>query len=142
MIEIQMIGNLGQDATIKEWNGRRYIAFNLGDSERYTDKDGTVHERAQWVSCLKPVKNDNTSLATYLLKGTQVFIRGHVSTRCYSNKDGIWQAGLNCTVHDLQLLSSKRAEAGNSGMSEFPTAQPQQPYTATPIPQPDDELPY
>ena len=109
MIELQMIGNLGADATIKELNGRRYIAFSIGDNEKYTDQQGVKHERTTWVSCLKPLYNDNTTLLQYLTRGTQVFIRGRVSTKAYQSKQDLsWQASINCNVKELQLLSSKR----------------------------------
>lgn len=152
MLELQVIGNLGQDATIKEWNGRRYIAFSVGTNERYTDREGVTHERTTWVSCLKPIFNDNSSLANYLLRGTQVYVRGKVSSKAYQLKDGTYASSLNCNVSDLQLLSSKRTEetASNSQPASYGLPQPQQmAYSASrqsePLAMPadyDDKLPF
>lgn len=138
MLEIQCIGNLGQDATIKDFNGRNYIAFNLGHSERYTDKDGVKHERTTWISCLKPI-NDQSTLAGFLKKGTQVYVRGRVSARAFQRNDGTVDASLNCTVTDLQLLSSQKPASQNQPSTatnqppatSAPTQQAQTPTTAT-----------
>lgn len=112
MFETQVIGNLGKDAVIKEFNGKHYISFTLGFSEKYATSDGVQHERTTWFSCLKLVKSESSKLAQFLKTGTQVYVRGRISAKAYK-KDGEneWQAGLNLNVYDLELLSSgKRSD--------------------------------
>ena len=109
MLELQIIGNLGQDATIKDFNGQRFISFSLGVNENYTDRQGVKHERTTWVSCLK-FTTDQSTLINYLKVGTRVFVRGKASAKGFVTKDGNVGAGLNCKVDELELLSVKRAE--------------------------------
>lgn len=113
MNETMIIGNIGQDAQIKDFNGKQFISFNVCDSESYTDADGVKHEKATWISCLKPVFNGSTKIAQYLKKGTQVFVRGHVSSRAFQKSDGTWGSSLNIKVDFLQLLSGGRKEQGS-----------------------------
>lgn len=54
MLAVTVIGNIGNDAEIKEFNGQKFIAFNVASTERYKDRQGNQHSRTTWVSCLKP----------------------------------------------------------------------------------------
>lgn len=72
MLAVTVIGNIGNDAEIKEFNGQKFIAFNVASTERYKDRQGNQHSRTTWVSCLKP---GESSVVTYLKKGTQVYVR-------------------------------------------------------------------
>lgn len=37
MLAVTVIGNIGNDAEIKEFNGQKFIAFNVASTERYKD---------------------------------------------------------------------------------------------------------
>ncbi len=150
MLVIETCGFLGNDAEIKEFNGKRYISFNVAASDRHKDANGTVVSRTTWVSCLKL---GDGALATYLKKGTQVFIRGDLSTKIFTNANGA-QVGINCHVRELQLLSGGNKPQATDGTANTPqttvTAQPQAqpaqpPYGAAATPaseKKDDDLPF
>lgn len=108
MLKVDLIGRIGSDATVKNFNGKDFIAFNVAHSESYKDAQGNKHERTAWVSCLKP-GNATAPVMAYLKKGTQVFVRGDLSTKAYTNDKGL-QVGLNLRVSELQLLGG-RSEA-------------------------------
>lgn len=132
ILDLTAIGNLGQDATIKDFNGKKYIAFNLGCSEKFTDQNGVQNEKTTWISCLKLVRNEQSALAGFLKKGTQVYIRGRVSCKAFKRQDNQYDASLNCNVYDLQLLSSKQPASQNQPA----TATNQQPMNPAPMQQP------
>lgn len=104
MLKVEFVGHIGSDAEIKDFNGKRFIAFNVATSERYKDAQGNTVSRTTWVSCLKP---GDGAVVQYLKKGTQVFCRGNLSAKPYTGKNGV-EAGLNCTVTELELLGSKQ----------------------------------
>ena len=104
MLAVTVIGNIGNDAEIKEFNGQKFIAFNVASTERYKDGQGNQHSRTTWVSCLKP---GESSVVSYLKKGTQVYVRGSLSVKTFNSGNGV-QAGVNCLVRELQLLGSKQ----------------------------------
>lgn len=99
MLAVTVIGNIGNDAEIKEFNGQKFIAFNVASTERYKDGQGNQHSRTTWVSCLKP---GESSVVSYLKKGTQVYVRGSLSVKTFNSGNGV-QAGVNCLVRELQL---------------------------------------
>lgn len=34
MLQVEIIGNIGNDAQVKDFNGKKYIAFNVAHSEK------------------------------------------------------------------------------------------------------------
>lgn len=106
MLSVEIIGNLGADALIKEFKGQKFISFSVAHTESYTDSQGQKHENTAWVSCLK---YGESGVINYLKKGTRVFVRGELSVRTYENNGGV-QAGINCKVKELQLLGGGRSE--------------------------------
>lgn len=101
MLAVTVIGNIGNDAEIKEFNGQKFIAFNVASTERYKDRQGNQHSRTTWVSCLKP---------------------GESSVKTFNSGNGV-QAGVNCLVRELQLLGSKQ-ETQNEQQQPATTSTP------------------
>ena len=104
MLKTEFVGHIGADAEIKDFNGKRFISFNVATSERFKDAQGQTVTRTTWVSCLKP---GDGAVVNYLKKGTQVFCRGNLTAKPYTGKNGV-EAGLNCTVTELELLGSRQ----------------------------------
>lgn len=104
MLVVEIIGNLGGDATIKDFNGQKFIAFSVAHTESFTSQ-GQKQERTTWVSCLK---HGESAVLNYLKKGTRVFVRGELSAKVY-DASGTPQVGLSCRVKELQLLGGNRA---------------------------------
>ena len=104
MLQIELIGNLGGDATIKEFSGQKYISFSVAHTESFTDGQSQKRERTTWVSCLK---YGESGVINYLKKGTRVFIRGELSAKVFET-NGTPQVGLNCKVRELQLLGGNK----------------------------------
>jgi single-strand DNA-binding protein len=111
MLVVEIIGNLGADAVIKEFNGQKFISFSVAHTESYTDGQGQKHERATWVGCLK---YGESAVINYLKKGARVFVRGELSTKIYT-ANGTTQVGVNCKVRELQLLGGSRPEQQAGG---------------------------
>lgn len=123
MFELQIIGNIGKDAEIKNLNGKDYIIFSVCHSEKYTDTHGQTRETATWVSCYKSLPSN---LLPYLKKGTKVFVRGsfNIKVSKYQGKDYV---NINCQVAAIQLLSSKQETADKPQETPFPPAPDEEP---------------
>ena len=134
MLQIEIIGNLGADAIVKDFNGQKFISFSVAHTEKYTDAAGQKHERTTWVSCLK---YGESAVLNYLKKGTLVYVRGALYTKIYE-ANGKPQVAVNCKVGELTLL-------GGSNHTEAAPAQTAAP-TAAPAPaaekKPEDDLPF
>lgn len=116
MLQVQVIGNLGADAEMKEINGKQYSAFRVAATSR---------NETTWVSILY---NYRENLHKYLIKGQQVFVQGEGRVNLYTSKnDGKTSADLSVLASMLQLCGSKTADQSPIQAKRMPPqAQPQQ----------------
>lgn len=121
MLQIEVIGNIGNDAEIKEFSGKKYVAFNVAHSERRKDANGTTVESTTWVSVLW--YGDGGGLTAYLKKGCKVFVRGRMSLKQYQDKNNHWQVAVNCNASEIQLCDIKGN--GNGNAAAAPAEQPE-----------------
>lgn len=128
MLQVEIIGNIGNDAVVKDFNGKKYIAFNVAHSERFKDAQGNSVERTTWVSVLKP---GESNVVQYLKKGTPVFVRGDLSVKAYTDSQHQTQVGVNCLARELQLLPNSKRD-----QSQAPAADSQPATSATEAEQP------
>ena len=120
MLKVEIIGNIGNDAQVKDFNGKKYIAFNVAHSEKFKNQQGVETECTTWVSVLKP---GESTVAQYLKKGTPVFVRGDLSVKAYKDNAGNWQVGVNCLAREVQLLPGGKRDQ-NAGTQQEAPAEP------------------
>lgn len=131
MLQLEVIGNLGSDAEIKEFSGKKYVSMNVAHSEK--KKDGS--ESTVWVSVLW--YGEGGGLFQYLKKGTKVFLRGRLVPKAYLDKQNQPQCSVNMYATEINLCGGK-SESSNAA-SQPGTNAP----SAAPTPTPgDDDLPF
>lgn len=101
MLKLEIIGCLGNDATVKDFNGKRYIAFDVARSEKFKDAQGNLIERTTWVSVLKP---GESNLVQYLKKGTGVYVCGDLNVKIYTDNQRQSRVSVNCLAKEIQFL--------------------------------------
>lgn len=107
MLKLEVIGNLGADAEVRNVNGSVFTSFRVADSRKVANRQtGEVTETTTWVSCTINGSADN--LIPYLKRGQKVFVRGNAELKVYvSSSDGQRHAGLNLFVTEIQLCGSR-----------------------------------
>jgi single-strand DNA-binding protein len=118
MKQLTIIGNIGFDAVIKEYNGQKFIEFSVAVNERYKKADGTQVETTDWINCTYR----NLGLAPYLKKGDKILVQGKMSVNVYQAKDKTHRAGINLNAFNVQLLSSKKDDSENGNTTPAPAA--------------------
>lgn len=108
MLKAQVIGIIGQDATINNVNSKTVINFSVAHSEKYKDQNGQVVNKTVWVNVSYWV--DRTTIAQYLKKSTNVYVEGLPSVDTYKNKDGQTVAQLRLRATMVQLLGGNKQE--------------------------------
>lgn len=106
--ELELVGNIGADAILRETGGRKVLSFSVAHSERYKKTDGTTVENTSWTNCSFW---DAEKIAPYLKKGTTVLVKGKPSVSVYQNKAGNYVADEKLQVSVLRLLSGKKEES-------------------------------
>ena len=110
MQQIQIIGNLGEDCQIQEFNGSRFATFRVACTEKIR-RSGDNTEVTTWYSC--SLNRPDAGVIPYLKKGVRVFVQGLPSYQMYDS------ATYHCKMIDVrifvdrvQLCSDRKPEEG------------------------------
>lgn len=128
MISLHIVGNIGQDAVVKEVGNKKVIEFSVAHTEKYKDKEGNAMNRTTWVKCSK--WGDTTAVAPYLLKGGKVYVEGIPSSEHWL-KDGEAQSSLKLMVNKIELLGGGEKQEPKQHIT-----------TGQQAPELDDNLPF
>ncbi len=110
-----IIGRLGQDPELKyTQSGVPLCNLNIATSESYQDRDGNKVERTEWhrVSVFQRIAEN---CATYLRKGSLVFVEGSISTRKWQDQQGQDRYTTEIRAQRVQFLDRRGGEDGGSG---------------------------
>ena len=97
-----LLGRLGSDAETRfTQNGTPVSRVSLAMNRQWTDSDKQVHEETDWMSI---VIWNKENLATYLTKGTKLYVEGRLQTRSYDDKEGVKRYVTEVVAENLVLL--------------------------------------
>lgn len=113
MKSMKLIGHIGYDAVIKNVNGNEFIEFSVAVNENYEKSDGSKIESTTWFTCTTTKRK----LAPFLKKGDPVFVEGNFKVKAYRDKDGNPQVSVDIRAYNIQLLSTKKDEENEKGMT-------------------------
>ena len=109
MFRIEVIGNLGADAQVKESNGSKFVTMRIAHSEVWKDEKNEKHEKTIWIDAT--MNDADSKLLPYLKQGVKVFVRGNGSLRVYSSpKDRMMKAGATINVREIELVGGSGDE--------------------------------
>ena len=127
-MRLEIIGNLGADAEIKEVNGRKFVSFRIAHTDKWVDQNtGVISTQTTWVSC--SMNGDGGGLTPYLKKGTKVFVRGTPNFVVYSSpKTHKMETGVNLFVREVELCGGhQEQEQNNANTTQTPANAAQAP---------------
>jgi single-strand DNA-binding protein len=70
-------------------------------NRQWTDSEEKVHEDTDWLTIVIWKKEN---LATYLTKGTRLYVEGRLQTRFYDDKDGVKRYVTEVIAQNIVLL--------------------------------------
>lgn len=105
MLKAEIIGNIGADAEVKEFSGKKYVSFRVAHTEYQKDQQGNRIDQTIWVSVL--LYGDGGGLLAHLKKGAKVFVRGNQKVKIYTDRNGNPQAAINVSASEVQLCGVK-----------------------------------
>ena len=145
MLQIEVIGNLGRDAEVKEFSGRKYVCFSVAHTENVRPRNPSEPptQRTVWLSVYWYGEGGNTF--PYLKRGAKVFVRGGMRNNLYTDRTGQTRVDINVNAREVYLCGSPAQPAAATGQPA-PAVQTQ---PAAPAPQPapapiggEDDLPF
>jgi len=103
-------GNLCEDPELRFTQSQTPVLnLRMATNERYKDKDGNWKDVAEYHSCVV-WGNRGESLSKYLKRGSEVVVRGSLSTRSWE-KDGQKRYKTEIKVDDLEFAGPKGEQA-------------------------------
>lgn len=114
-----ILGHLGQDPEIKEYDSFKVCNFSVATNFKYNDV-----EEVTWHN-VTAFNTTGENCAKYLKKGQQVYVEGRLKIEDYEDKEGVKKKAVKVVAERVQFLSAPKAEA---------TAAPDVPNAADKIP--------
>lgn len=110
MLQIEVIGNLGKDAEVKEFSGKKYVCFSVAHTENVrAQKPGEPPvQRTTWLSVYW--YGDGGAMLQYLKRGTKVFVRGTMRNNLYTDRTGQTRVDINVNAREVYLCGSNPAQ--------------------------------
>jgi len=113
--KIMLIGNLGRDPELSYTpSGKAIAKFSLAVSRRRRDESGEQREETQWFNVVAWERLAETC-NNYLKKGSKVYIEGRMTSRKYTDKDGVERTAWEVTATDMEMLTPKGGDGSGGG---------------------------
>lgn len=116
MNKIMLIGRLGRDPEMSYTaSGQAMTKFSLAVDRRWKDSEsGERREETTWFNIVAWRQLAETC-NNYLHKGSKIFIEGRMTSRKYTDKDGVERTVWDVTASDMEMLDPKGQGGGQSG---------------------------
>ena len=127
MQEVLITGNIGKDAeVIQTRDGRGVLTFSVAVNE---GKD----EVPTWYDVF--VNGNYDKMASYLVKGTRVLVRGRLKAGMWTSQSGKTGISLQVSTNTGSIEILKFADDNNVGSKAVSQSQPRSQQTEKPMPQ-------
>lgn len=139
--KVILIGNLGQDPEIKQFDNGKIATLSIATSERWTDK--TTGERKEQTEWHRVVFNNRTAeiAEQYLKKGAKVYIEGSLRTRKWTDKNtGQERYSTEIRADHMQMLGTREDSPQSTSYNR--TTAPQGHVTQPAQPTGGDDIPF
>lgn len=112
--KIMLIGNLGRDPEMSYTPaGVPFTRFSLAVSRTYKTASGEKRDETDWFNIVAWRQLAETC-NTYLRKGNKVYIEGRLTTRKYTDKNGVERTAIEVTANEMEMLTPKSQGSGSS----------------------------
>jgi len=115
MQKVMLIGRLGRDPELRySQQGTAIAQFSVATTERWTDKDGELHEHTEWFA-VKTFGRRAEIVGEHLHKGSSVYLEGRNRTESWDDK----QTGAQHYRDLVEFLDSKGSGNGHREPAEI-----------------------
>lgn len=102
--ETILIGNLGADPDLRKLpNGQPTATISVATSNKWKDKTGESKEKTEWHRIVF-FRGLADVAGKYLKTGSQVYVKGRLSTRKYIDKNGVERFITEIIGREMQML--------------------------------------
>jgi single-strand DNA-binding protein len=102
MNSVKLIGNVGREINVKEFDDRKLITFSLATNENYINRNKEEVKNTSWHTIVASGQVA-TQCEALLVTGKSVSVEGKITYRQYQNKE-------NLTVKVVEIFAFKVEE--------------------------------
>src|SRR6266849_7903236 len=114
MNKIMLIGNLGRDPEMNYTpDGTAVAKFSIAVSRTTKSATGERRDETGWFNIVA-WRQLAEICSTYLKKGHKVFIEGRLTTRKYTDKNGIERTAIDVIANEMEMLTPKDRQTSAS----------------------------
>ncbi|MES2628030.1 MAG: single-stranded DNA-binding protein [Bacteroidota bacterium] len=107
--KVTLIGNLGKDPEIRNYENGKLAKFSLATNERYTSKSGDKITKTEWHTIA--VWGSLSEIAQKLLKkGSMIYLEGKLHNYSYPDKEGNKRYVTEVLAENFTLLNRMDGE--------------------------------
>jgi len=146
--KVCLLGNLGQDPTVRSGQNGKIVSFSLATSESWKDKNtGERREQTEWHRVVIFNPNLAEVAERFLQKGSKIYVEGTLRTRKWQNQQGqdVWTTEVilqNLGAQMILLGGTKASEGGSYGGGPDHGATSSAPREEISIEQIGDDIPF
>ena len=119
--KVTLIGNLGRDPETRYTaDGSAITNFSIATTERWKDKaSGEMKEATEWhrITCFNRLAE---IAGEYLKKGSPVYVEGSLTTRKWTDKDGVERYTTEIKAQSMQFLGQRPDAQDDAEEEEAP----------------------
>lgn len=135
--KVMLIGNLGRDPELRSTQtGQNVATFSMATNRKWKDKNGEWQDETQWHNIVAWGQRAET-LATYVKKGSRVYVEGRLTHRNWEDKDGQKRYITEVVLDNFVFLDPAPEGAPSAGKRE-PVPPPPEPPEEMATPDEDD----
>lgn len=106
MFNVELIGRLGGDAVVKQFDqGKEYVNFRIAVESDYRKPIEGRPPTVYWLSVVS-IQSNHLAMAKYLLKGRVVFVRGSYEDKVGIDGNGQPTVYRNVKATEISFLST------------------------------------
>lgn len=119
----QIIGRVGRDPEVRFMpSGEAVCTLSIATTEKWKDKNtGEVKEATEWHRVSAWGKLAELA-GEYLKQGSLVYVEGKMTSRKYTDKDGVEKSSYEIRMTGMKFLSSKQSGESQDQGQQAPRA--------------------
>ena len=121
--KVIIIGNLGADPEVRyTQDGTATASFTVATTERWKGQDGQMKEATEWHRVVA-WRRLAEICGEYLSKGSKVYVEGKLTTRRWTDSNGVERYTTEIVAREMKMLSGKgggESKGGGQGFHEPP----------------------
>lgn len=111
MLQMQILGNVGSDAVVKEHQGEKFMSFSVAHTDKFDDGKGNKVEKTEWVN----VTSSKINMAPHIKKGDKIYVQGHPSFNLYNDQQQKVRYSINLRAMIVDFAGSAQQKEAAAG---------------------------